>query len=211
MSRLISSIALALVACTLSMPLAAQLVEGRDYKVIDPPHPLGDPDRIMVTEFFSYQCPHCNNFYRPLNEWVRRLPTDVTFERFALSLGYEQWAPMALAFYTLQTMGLLDEKLDAAVFAAIHVQHQRLYDEQSVVDWVGTQGINATRFMNLYDSFAVGMQFERAEQLARADRVASIPTLVLGGKYMVQIQDNGNFAEQLAHVDQLIARLRLEK
>lgn len=210
MSRLISSLALVLTACAFATPSAAQLVEGRDYSVIDPPHPTGDPNRIVVTEFFSYQCPHCYHFDPALKEWVSHLPDDVTFERFAISLGYDAWAPIARAFYTLQTMDAL-KPVDSAIFQAIHEEHVRLYDEKSIVDWVAAHGVDATQFVKLYHSFAVDMLFDRAEQLSRIDRVPAIPTLVIAGKYMVQIEDNGKFDEQLARVDQVIAKVRAER
>lgn len=38
---------------------AAEPVEGRDYQRINPAVPTSDPARIVVTQFFSYQCPHC--------------------------------------------------------------------------------------------------------------------------------------------------------
>jgi hypothetical protein len=38
-----------------------------------------------------------------------------------------------------------------------------------------------------------------------------VPTLVVDGKYLVQIADNGDFAPQLAVVDALIAKARLER
>ena len=39
--------------------MAAEPVEGKDYFKVEPPLPPADPAKVVVTEFFSYQCPHC--------------------------------------------------------------------------------------------------------------------------------------------------------
>jgi protein dithiol oxidoreductase (disulfide-forming) len=210
MSRFIAKVALLSIACALAVPAGAQLVEGHDYAEIRPAHPTGDPSKIVVTEFFSYQCPHCYAFSEPLNAWVSALPDDVVFQRFAVSIGYDAWAPIARAFYTLQIMGQLDS-LDAAIFNAIHVQGVRLYDEAAITDWVAAHGVDGTEFVKTYNSFAASSLYKHAEQLSIEYRVPSIPTLVIDGRFMVQIADNGMFDGQLARVEQLIAKARVEK
>ncbi len=40
----------------------AQPEAGRDYVAVTPAQPTSDPTRIVVTEFFSYACPHCASF-----------------------------------------------------------------------------------------------------------------------------------------------------
>src|SRR5690606_29091943 len=80
---------------------AAQGLPGRDYTALDPPRGTSDPDRIVVTEFFSYQCPHCYAFHPALKAWARALPDDVVLERQAVSIGRPQWEPAARAFYAL--------------------------------------------------------------------------------------------------------------
>jgi hypothetical protein len=47
--------------------------------------------------------------------------------------------------------------------------------------------------------------------MARAARVPSVPTLVIDGKYLVAIADNGAFEGQLGIVDALIAKARAER
>jgi protein dithiol oxidoreductase (disulfide-forming) len=210
MSRFIARIVLFSIACAAAVPCSAQLVEGHDYIEIRPAHPTGDPSKIVVTEFFSYQCPHCYHFSEPLNAWVSTLPDDVLFERYAVSIGYDQWEPIARAFYALQIMGQLDA-LDAAIFQAIHVQGVRLYDETSITDWVAAHGVDGTEFVKTYGSFAANSLYTHAEQLSIDYRVPSIPTLVIDGRFLVAIADNGMFDDQLARVEQLIAKARVEE
>ena len=61
---------------------AAELKEGIDFRVINPPL-AADKNRIEVTEFFWYGCPHCFDFEPVLATWVKKLPADVSFRRLS--------------------------------------------------------------------------------------------------------------------------------
>jgi len=50
-----------------------------------------------------------------------------------------------------------------------------------------------------------------AEQLTGRVKLRGVPSLVIDGKYLVQVADNGDFAPQLEVVDALIAKARLER
>lgn len=187
---------------------AQSLVSGTDYTVIDPPKPTSNPNKIVVTEFFSYQCPHCYQFFPLVSSWAAKLPTDVVFERVPVSFGRPDWASIAQAFYALQAMDKLDGKMDAAIFNAIHEQHERLSDLSSITDWTAKQGINGKDFADMYNSFGVKMSMNRAEQAAPAYGIQGVPTLVIDGKYIVLGNDH---QRQLVVADQLIAMVRASK
>jgi thiol:disulfide interchange protein DsbA len=188
----------------------AQPVAGRDYFLVQPPQPTNDENRIVVTEFFSYQCPHCYAFFPELNEWVSKLPDDTVFELVPVSIGHPTWAPIAKAFYALEMMGKREE-LDAAIFRAIHVQRVPLVDDAAIADWVAAQGVDKNAFTSNYNSFSVNAFASRADQAARAHRLPSVPALAVDGKYLIPISDNGDFATQLALVAELIEKARAEK
>jgi thiol:disulfide interchange protein DsbA len=191
-------------------PSTAQPVEDRDYLRVQPPQPTNDANRVVVTEFFSHQCPHCFSFFPALNDWVSRLADDVVFERVPVAIGRPTWAPIARAFYALEMMGTLEE-LDAAIFRAIHVERVALNDEAAIADWLAQQGVDKAAFTASYNSFSVDAFATRAEQTARTYRIPSVPALAVDGKYLVPISDNGDFAAQLALVDALIDKARAER
>ncbi len=66
---------------------------GRDYQLVDPPQPTTDPARVVVTEYFSYMCPHCASFAPTFSAWTKTQPADVRVERVAISLGHARWEP----------------------------------------------------------------------------------------------------------------------
>ena len=94
----------AFLALPLASAMAAEPVEGKDYFLVDPALPPADPSKIVVTEFFSYQCPHCYRFAKPYAAWSARLPVDVRAERVAVTHRARAWVPAAQAFYALSAL-----------------------------------------------------------------------------------------------------------
>jgi thiol:disulfide interchange protein DsbA len=201
---------LAAIALSSAAARAAEPVEGRDYQRINPPVPTSEPAKIVVTQFFSYQCPHCYKFEKPHAAWVAKLPADVKAERAAVSIGHAGWVPAAQAFYALSAMKKVPA-IDDALFGAIHRQRLGLTDEAGVAAWVGKQGIDRAEFERMARSFSVQLQVRRAEELSRKIRLPSVPAIVVDGRYLVPIRDDGDFGDQLALVDTLIERTRRER
>ena len=68
---------LASVACLAAAASGEEPQAGRDYAEVLPHQPTNDPKRVVVTEFFSYACPHCFAFNPSLNVWASKLPKDL--------------------------------------------------------------------------------------------------------------------------------------
>jgi len=200
-------LATAAIAALLSVPALAAPVAGKDYEEIKPPQETSDPSKIVVTEFFSYQCPHCFRFAKPYAAWAAKLPSDVKSERVAVSIGHEAWVPAAQAFFALSAMKKVPA-IDDALFSAIHRQQLRLDTEAALTDWVRRQGIDPAEFTRAYRSFSVKLNMKRADDLSRSYRLPSVPTLAIDGRYLVPISDDGNFNDQLDIVNALIDQAR---
>ena len=57
-----------------------QFEEGKHYQRLVPTQPTwGGADKIEVTEFFYYLCPHCYNFEPLIKEWLETKPANVRF------------------------------------------------------------------------------------------------------------------------------------
>lgn len=200
----------AVLALSAAAALAADPVEGRDYHLINPAVPTSDPAKIVVTQFFSYQCPHCYKFEKPHAAWAAKLPADVKAERAAVSIGHATWVPAAQAFYALTALKAVPA-IDDAFFGAIHRQRLGLTDQASIAAWVAKQGIDRAEFEKMSRSFSVQLQTRRAEDLSRKVRLPSVPAIAIDGRYLVPIKDDGDFRDQLALVDTLIERARRER
>jgi thiol:disulfide interchange protein DsbA len=193
--------------CLFSLPAAAQPVAGQDFSVIEPAQPTTDPARIEVVEFFSYACPHCNDLNPLIQKWAGNLPRDVLFTRVPVDFN-PFYKLMARFFYTLDATGDLS-RLDAAVFAAIHDRGLKLVSEKSITEWAVSQGIDARRFSEAWNSFSVDARMKRADLMAQNHGIRSVPALVVDGRYLV----NGKSSLQglLDQTDQVVAMRRDER
>lgn len=189
---------------------AAEPQEGRDYSVVVPALARPDPAKVVVTEFFSYACPHCAQLAAPLRSWEEKLPRDAALERVAVAVGRQLWILPAQIYYALKAVDKAGE-LDAAVFAAIHVDHVDFSTARQVVDWAAGQGVDRARFEAALSSFSVKSFVTRGDQQAAAARITGVPTLIVDGRYRVEIDTTRDIAPQLAVVDALIAKARAER
>lgn len=205
----IRSTLLALVFVVLSLPSrAAGLVEGTDYRTLDPvQHSDSPPGKIEVLEFFSYGCPHCYEFSPLVSAWVAKLPKDVVFKRVATGMGRIAWTNLAKAYYALDSTGDLN-RLDAKIFHAIHQERQPLFDEKAISTWVAKNGVDPAKFVTAFDSFGVNTRLNQAELMVEHYKIDGVPGLAVGGKYVVM---GNSFEQMLANADVLIAKVRAER
>jgi protein dithiol oxidoreductase (disulfide-forming) len=199
---------LALAIVVLSAPLqAAELVEGTDYRTLTPAQHSDSNGKIEVIEFFSYGCPHCNEFYPLVMAWAAKLPKDVVFKRVATGLGRTAWTNLAKAYYSFESTGDL-QRLDAKIFHAIHEEHLPLFDEKAIAQWGIQNGVDPAKFVTAFDSFGVNTRLNQAEQMVENYKIAGVPSLAVGGKYIVM---GNSFEQMLANADGLIAKVRAER
>lgn len=198
---------LAMLGCCLALAAgAAELKAGEDFRVINPP--LAAPkDRIEVTEFFWYGCPHCFDFEPVLAAWVKKLPANVSFRRVPVVTANNKWVPAAQLYYTLEAMNLV-EKLHSDVFIAIHVDRQRLDDEKVLFEWVAKKGVDTKKFREAWSSSGVQSRIQQARELGPAAGLTGVPAVMVQGRYLALTQ--GNYEDLLATIDQLVERARTE-
>jgi protein dithiol oxidoreductase (disulfide-forming) len=211
MARRISLLATAAFAFVLIATASGQEPQpGRDYTEVVPHQPTSDSKRVVVTEFFSYLCPHCFSFDPALTAWARKLPDDTLLERVAVVVGRQPWQKPAQVYYALNAIGKAEE-LSPAVFRALHVDRVDWQKDSSIIEWVAKQGVDRDQFAAAFNAFSIRSFMARGDQLAAAHGVRGVPTLVVDGKYAVAIDDRVPFEPQLATVERLIAKARAEK
>lgn len=193
-----------------SLAAAQDIKEGRDYTVIATPQATEAPGKIEVVELFWYGCSHCFDFDPLLNKWLKNLPKDVVFRRIPAIFPNGNWAPGARIFYALEATGQLD-KLHGEVFDAMHVDRYNLNDPKVLTAWLGKKGIDAQKFMDAYNSFAVQGKVQRSLQLTKGYGINGVPALVVQGKYMPATGAAGSYEDVLVVVDKLIAKVRAEQ
>jgi thiol:disulfide interchange protein DsbA len=174
--------ALAALLCVFSAVAQADLVRDRDYRLIDPPQPVESGGEVEVLEFFWYGCPHCYHLEPSLTAWLKHKPDGVVFKRVPAVFS-ESWVPLTKAYFTMEALGLVD-KLNDAVYKAIHEEHMRLQDPRVLFDWVAKRGVDRQKFADTYNSFAVKSRAQHAIDMTKRYDIPGTPSLVVDGKYL---------------------------
>jgi protein dithiol oxidoreductase (disulfide-forming) len=182
-------------------------VEGKDFVRLPTPAPVAAPaGKVEVVEFFSYGCPHCYSFEPLLEPWVKKLPADVAFRRVPAAFN-ASWEGLAKFFYALEASDQI-EAMHKRVFAAIHVQRQKLDKEADIAAFVKSAGGDDAKFLDAYKSFGVATKLRQGKQLAEAYKIDGVPTLGIHGRWFTAGSLAGTHERALAVADQLIARAR---
>jgi thiol:disulfide interchange protein DsbA len=161
---------------------AAEPKDGVEYLTLPNPQPIDTGRKVEVIEFFAYYCPHCYAFEPRLAAWVKQQGDNIVFKRVHVSRDANV-APQQRLFFTLEAMGLLEQYHDK-VFAAMHVERQRLNSDEQVFDWIAKNGIDRARFIDTYRSFGIQQRLRRADAMMDAYRVDRWPVIAVGGRWL---------------------------
>lgn len=195
---------------TAAVPTGPAPVAGVDYKEI----PNGQPyaplnGQVEVVEVFGYTCPHCAQFEPLIKAWSRKQPTDVRTTPVPAAFG-GFWETYARAFFAAETLGVLEKSHDQ-MFNAIHVA--RKLDPNATPEQIGEfyqqYGVDAKTFANTMKSFGVETKLNRAKQFATRSMIEGTPSLVVNGKYLVNVDQRG-YEHMFNTVEHLAARSRAE-
>lgn len=204
-----------------SVQAATDWQQGINYFLIEPPQPTSlGPGKIEVTEVFSYACPACNHFY-PLADKLRQsLPANAELD--FLPAGFrpdEDWPMFQRAFYAAQVLGI-DKRTHDAMFDAVWKT-----GELGIVDpstnrlkvplpsiqdaaafYAHVAGVKPEAFVAAANSFGVDTKVRQADQTIKSFRVESTPTIVVNGKYRLDVQSAGGQDQLIELVKWLVGK-----
>jgi thiol:disulfide interchange protein DsbA len=184
--------------------------DGTDYMTLKERVAVEAPaGKIEVIEFFWYSCPHCNAFEPKLVNWIKKLPADVSLRRVPVAFR-DDFVPQQRLYYTLEAMGKL-EQLHGKVFNTIHTERQQIDKEATIVAWAEKNGLDRTKFVELYNSFSVQTKARKATQLQDAYKVTGVPALGIAGRYYTDGELAGTMDRALQVTDYLVAEVRKSK
>ena len=192
-----------------SHPVLAQggAVEGTHYVRLSQPVPAGPAGKIEVIEFFWYGCPHCNAFEATLEPWIRQLPADIAFHRVPVAFSNEPFVAHQRIFYALDSLGLVAQ-MHRKVFYAIHNDRMRLDKPAEISAFMAKNGVDAAKFIEAFDSFAVQAKARQAAQQSAAYKIDGVPAIGIQGRYYTSGARAGTNEKALAVADFLIQRVR---
>lgn len=182
-----------------------EYLAGEHYRVIDDPPRRRAGEPILVQEFFSYGCVHCRNFDPLLDDWREDMPEGADFARSPAAFS-PIWQLLAQTYYALDSLDALEAN-HLRLFRAIHDNGRQFLSADMIADYIDGNGASKEEFLRAFDSPEVRRHMREAEARQTRFVITSVPTLVVGDKYVVNM-DVGRKAS-LDVVDHLIA-LELE-
>ena len=175
-----------------------------DYTLIEngPPRRLGE--RIEIVEFFSYRCRACKNFEPLLEDWRDELAEDVRFSRkhVVFSPIDELYRKTYLALDATDSV----EQNHSRIFTALQNQGRQLTTPDAIAEFVDGRGVEKDDFLHQLNSARVNRLARRADAEQRTFAITGTPTLIVAGRYRVDM-DNGQ-RRALVVASQLIERER---
>ena len=198
-------------ADTNTTPTNWQFDEGKHYMRLVPSQPtVGGADKIEVAEFFWYGCQHCYDFETTINHWDANKPANVRFVKIP-AMWNDVLKIHARLFYTEEFLVRNGNIEDAAgfrnaVFEEYHRRGNRLLTEEAISRLFERYGVKPDDFAKTWNSFDVSQKLRVANDLARRYSIASVPTMVVNGKYRTGAAEAGSYPKLLEVIDELVAR-----
>jgi thiol:disulfide interchange protein DsbA len=204
-SRLVRPLVAALMLLTGPLALAADPVEGVNYKLLKPAVPTNvAPGKVEVVEVFWYACGHCYVLEPKIEAWERKgKPANVEVVRMP-AVWNELLKTHARLFYTIEVLG--KPELNAEAFREINVRGNRLDTPEKIEAFFTSRGVSKTDFQKTFSGFAVESKLARAADLNKRYRIASTPTVVINGKYVTDVAMAGGEEKLFELINALAAK-----
>ena len=180
---------------------------GTDFEVISPAQPTWGQGKIEVAEVFSYRCIHCAEFQPKVNVWKKSMPADVRWEYVPGVFG-GTWDTFARAYFAAELMGVQPKTHDKVFEGVFVTQSAGNGSVEEIAAMYGKLGVDSPKFLATMNSFGVTAKLNRAKQFAMRTGVKATPTIIINGKYRVNVTPDRGFDGMLATTNYLIAQER---
>lgn len=181
---------------------------GVHYQQLENPRRLRG-NKIEVMEVFSYACVHCYSLEPDLVEWVEDNQDKTTFLRVP-AISNESWRVLARGYYAAEVLGITDAT-HLGVFHAFHDKKTNLGTPEKMAAHFDGKGTTTEEYLKAFRSAKVTKMVADADAIQRRYRVASVPTIIVNGKYRVTTNQQVGKSRVLDVVDYLVEKELAEK
>lgn len=161
---------------------AAQFNEGDHYQVLD----VNKSSSPVVTEFFSFYCPHCLKFEPFINELKKKIPNNAKLQKVHVSfMGGNMAVPVAKAYATMVVLKV-EETMVPYFFKQIQILQNAPQSEADIRQMFIDNGIDGKKFDSAYNGFAVDSIQKRFDKQFTSTGLQGVPGVVVNNKYLVK-------------------------
>ncbi|PFG45680.1 thiol:disulfide interchange protein DsbA [Vibrio sp. ES.051] len=180
---------------------AAQFQAGEHYKVLD----LEASKRPLVTEFFSFYCPHCSSFEPVIQQLKKQLPEGTKLQKNHVSfMGGNMGPSMSKAYATMVALKI-EDKMVPVMFNRIHNMSKAPRDDAELRQIFLDEGVEAKKFDAAFKGFAVDSMVRRMDKQFENSGLTGVPAVIVNNKYLIQAQSIKTMDEYFSLVNHLLA------
>ncbi|OAN12687.1 thiol:disulfide interchange protein [Photobacterium jeanii] len=181
---------------------AAKFTEGDYYKVLD----LPKSSTPIVTEFFSFFCPHCYSFEPMIQQLKKTLPENAKFQKHHVSfMGGSMGKSLSKAYATSIVLGI-EEKMTPVLFNRIHNMQKPPRNDNDLRQIFLDEGVKAEDYDGAFNSFAVNSMVNRYNKAFQDSGLSGVPAVVVNNKYLVQTGEIESADEYFALINFLLKK-----
>ncbi|GAA0859978.1 thiol:disulfide interchange protein DsbA/DsbL [Aliiglaciecola litoralis] len=177
----------ALQACV-EPEVSSKWVEDKHYKVISDTA----TESPVVTEFFSFWCPHCYSYEPIVAKVKQQLDKDVAFNKvhvnFMRFAGPDVQEDATRAMLVARSLGR-EEELNQAIFSYIHEQRLPITGINQLKGIFLARGIELAEFDKIVSSFKVKTMLDKNRKAIETYRehLSGVPNFIVNGKYQMTV------------------------
>jgi protein dithiol oxidoreductase (disulfide-forming) len=209
----------------LALPAYSQPVEyqlGVHYQELANPLPDLDPDRYEVLELFWYGCPACFELLPTMQLWEASYrTTDMNFTRLPVAWN-SAMETHARAYMTADRLGMVPllpksswevtPTLHNGLFEAVQVQGNPLRTPDEIFPVFEGWGVAREDFDREWNAEQTLSQVAAVKALPALAEIASLPALVIHGRYVLTFNEAVTTSEDLFKVlSMLVVQIREEQ
>ena len=181
---------------------AASFKEGTHYQTLDLP-PSSKP---VVTEFFSFYCPHCYSFEPIMAQLKEQLPDNVKLQKNHVSfMGGKMGQAMSKAYATMLVLDV-EDKMTSVLFRRIHDMKKPPKNEQELKEIFTDEGIDGNQFTAAFNGFAVDSMMRRFDKQFKDSGLSGVPAVIVNQRYLVKTDSIKSLEEYFQLVQFLLTK-----
>ena len=164
----------------------AQFEENKHYVVLE----TAKTAEPTVTEFFSLFCGHCFQFEGLISDFKKALPSGTNFEKSHVTYlpkdNETVGEGIVRAFVAMEKLGKREE-LSKAFFIKIHMEQKDIASLDDIKKVFTDNGVSEADYDKVFNDPAVVQEASVMSKIWLKKGIASVPTLVINGKYRLNM------------------------